>query len=172
MRTSTAVIMTLVALFSSINVEARSADDRSRSGHVAADVRVGLGSQHRRDRATDRRIDRRHQDRHERRDDRQRRHLNYRIGLRLLSLPAGYEVTRVGSKLYYYADGVFLIRDGSGYRVVAAPAGARLTKLPYGYRSIHVRSQRYYFIGDTYFVYVPAKRIYVVVDRPSGTTLG
>ncbi|MEM7705949.1 MAG: DUF6515 family protein [Pseudomonadota bacterium] len=122
----------------------------------------------REDRRDDWREDRQEDRRDDRRDDRWERYWRYRIGVRLATLPLRHSRVVIGSTVYYYADGVYLVQRGGGYVVVGAPIGARIVGLPYGFRSFWIGPRRYFYVNSTYYVYAPGSRDYVVVAAPSG----
>jgi hypothetical protein len=101
-----------------------------------------------------------------RRDERLERYIKFRIGVRLLSLPARYSRVMIGTSVYYYSDGVYFVGEKGAYVVVVAPIGARVGLLPYGFRSIYLGSRRYFHVNSTYYIYAPATRDYVVVKAP------
>ena len=53
---------------------------------------------------------------------------------------------------YYYAGGVFYVQSGSGYTVVAAPAGAVVHAVPEYTTVVYVGTTPYYYSGGTYYV--------------------
>lgn len=120
----------------------------------------------------DRREDRREDRRDDRRDERWERYWRYRIGMRLLSLPVRHTRVVVGPRVYYYSDGVYLEKVGSGYVVVRSPIGARVRVLPYGFRSVYIGPRRYFYVNATYYVFAPDTKEYVVVDSPPGADAG
>ena len=116
----------------------------------------------------DDRFDRREDRRDDRRDERWERYWRYRIGMRLLSLPVRHTRVVIGPRVYYYSDGVYLEKVGSGYVVVRSPIGARVRVLPYGFRSVYIGPRRYFYVNATYYVFVPDTKEYVVVESPPG----
>lgn len=116
----------------------------------------------------DDRFDRREDRRDDRRDERWERYWRYRIGLRLLTLPARHTRVVIGPSVYYYSDGVYLEKVGTAYVVVRSPLGARVRVLPYGFRSVYIGPRRYFYVNATYYVYAPDTREYVVVEAPQG----
>ncbi|MEM7358913.1 MAG: DUF6515 family protein [Pseudomonadota bacterium] len=101
-----------------------------------------------------------------RRDERLERYVKLRVGMRLLSLPPRYVPMTVGATVYYYDDGVYLVKKGSEFVVVSGPIGARVAILPYGFRSFYVGPRRYFFANHTYYVYVAETSKYEVVEAP------
>ena len=98
------------------------------------------------------------------------RHYNtHRVGLRVNVLPRTHVTVRVGGGRYYYSSGVYYRPVGKRYVVVSAPVGARITALPFGYISFHAHGRPYYYVNHTYYVYEPANKTYVVVEKPEGT---
>ena len=59
---------------------------------------------------------------------------------------------------YYYAGGVFYVQSGSGYTVVAAPAGAVVHAVPDYTTVVYVGTTPYYYSGGAY---------YVATDKPA-----
>ena len=146
----------------------RRGDSRNRRSDERRDDRRDDWRDDRRDDRWDDRLDRRLDRIDDRRDERWERYWRYRIGVRLLSLPARHTRVTIGTTVYYYADGVYLVRRGGGYVVVRSPVGARVAFLPYGFRSVWVGPRRYFYVNSTYYVYAPSTRDYVVVAPPSG----
>ena len=122
----------------------------------------------REDRRDDWREDRREDRRDERRDERWERSWRYRVGVRLVTLPLRHTRVVIGPKVYYYSDGVYLVKRSGAYVVVGAPVGARIARLPYGFRSFWIGPRRFFFVNSTYYVYAPDSRDYVVVEAPTG----
>jgi len=155
---------------------ARASADRER-GRVDATRKTKRRDEggSRRDHRGDR--DDRHDDRADRRDDRyddrrhdrRNRYLKFRLGMRILSLPARYHRVTIGRSIYFYSDGVYYVQQGSAYIVVRGPIGARVGILPYGFRSIYVGPRRYFLVNSTYYIYAPATNDYVVVTKPETT---
>jgi hypothetical protein len=150
----------------------RAGTERNRTGNRADDRRDDRRDDFRRDRRDDRRDDfrddRREDRLDDRRDERWERYWKYRIGVRLLTLPARHRTVVIGPTVYYYSDGVYLVKKGNAYVVVGAPIGARIGVLPYGFRSFYIGPRRYFFVNSTYYVYAAATRDYVVIAAPQG----
>ena len=113
------------------------------------------------------RRDRREDLRDDRRDDRARHYWKYRLGVRLLSLPARHRRLVIGPTVYFYVDGVYFIQQSGVYIVAAAPIGARIAILPYGFRSMYIGPRRFFRVNSTYYRYVVATNDYVVVAPPA-----
>ena len=176
-KTSTAIL--LITLFTAQNAEAGPRGDHyqrgkglAQRGDQMADRRVDRRQDHRQhERRADRRDDRfdhRLDRRRDYREDRWENYVKFRVGMRLLTLPARYHAMTVASQTYYYADGVYLIRRGNEYVVVSAPLGARLTVLPYGFRSFWIGPRRFFAFNSIYYVYEAGTKEYVVVEKPEG----
>jgi hypothetical protein len=58
----------------------------------------------------------------------------------------------VAPTTYYYAGGVFYLQSGSGYTVVAAPAGAVVHAVPDYTTVVYVGTTPYYYSGGAYYV--------------------
>ena len=78
----------------------------------------------------------------------------------------------VGGREYFYGDGRFYRYGPRGYAVVSAPIGARLRVLPAGYVSFRIGRIPFFFALDTYYMFDPVARMYVVVEPPPNAPKG
>ncbi|MGC4028981.1 MAG: hypothetical protein QM696_08930 [Steroidobacteraceae bacterium] len=84
------------------------------------------------------------------------------------SLPRGYARYSWNGRPYYYSSGHWYRPWGSQFAIVAAPAGLFVSYLPSYYTSFWYGNTRYFFADDTYYLYEPARRGYVVTSSPYG----
>jgi Family of unknown function (DUF6515) len=91
----------------------------------------------------------------------------HKPGHRVTVLPKGYVRLSLGNHFFHYHGGVFFSSRGGGFVVVAAPVGARVKYLPSGYTRIVVGHRHYFHINATYFLWEPATKNYVVVEKPA-----
>jgi hypothetical protein len=86
--------------------------------------------------------------------------------VRVEHLPPHYETIVVHKNNYYYNKGFFYRRDPRGFTIVTAPVGARIRVLPGGYSTVKFGRFSYYYLNGAYYRYLPAERIFVVVENP------
>lgn len=84
------------------------------------------------------------------------------------ALPARHVRYSWQGRPYYYAGGHWYRPWGSQFVLVAAPVGLFVSYLPGGYSSFWYGGTRYYYADDTYYLYEPARRGYVVTRSPYG----
>lgn len=84
------------------------------------------------------------------------------------NLPGGYRQYHWNGRPYYNHGGHWYRPYGSRYVVVGAPYGLFVNYLPGYYSSFWFGSTRYYYADDTYYLYEPARRGYVVTRSPYG----
>jgi hypothetical protein len=85
------------------------------------------------------------------------------------TLPGGYRQYHWNGRPYYHYGGSWYRPYGSRYVVVGAPYGLFVSYLPSYYNTFWFGSTRYYYADDTYYVYEPARRGYVVTRSPYAT---
>lgn len=85
------------------------------------------------------------------------------------SLPLGYLRYQWNGRPYYYSSGRWYRPWGSQFAIVAAPVGLFVSTLPGYHTSFWFGGSRYFFADETYYLYEPARRGYVVVSSPYGT---
>lgn len=73
---------------------------------------------------------------------------------------------RYNNKSFYRSRGVFYVRTGRSYKIVAAPIGFRLRTLPSKHVHILVHGKSYFYHYGTF--YIAQGREYVVVLPPVG----
>jgi hypothetical protein len=83
-------------------------------------------------------------------------------------LPTGYARYHWNGRPYYYSSGHWYRPWGSQFAIVAAPIGLFVSYLPGYHTSFWYGSNRYFFADDTYYLYEPARRGYVVTRSPYG----
>jgi hypothetical protein len=96
------------------------------------------------------------------------------------ALPHRYVSVRYRGGPYYYGGGVWYRPYGPRYVVVAPPIGIGVGFLPPYYTTVWFGGVPYYYADDTYYMWRPERREYVVtqppareaarVDAPSGNT--
>src|SRR5512139_1836495 len=84
------------------------------------------------------------------------------------NLPGGYRQYTWNGRPYYNYGGSWYRPYGSRYVIVGAPYGLFVDYLPGYYSSFWFGGTRYYYADDTYYVYEPARRGYVVTRSPYG----
>lgn len=75
------------------------------------------------------------------------------FGVRINTLPYGYNRIYVGSNPYYYNDGVYYRpnNNNAGYEVVAPPLHATVKRLPANATVTMIDGQKYYQVGGTFY---------------------
>lgn len=75
------------------------------------------------------------------------------FGVRINTLPYGYNRIYVGSNPYYYNDGVYYRpnNNNAGYEVVAPPLHAVVNRLPSNAIVTMIDGQKYYQVGGTFY---------------------
>lgn len=74
---------------------------------------------------------------------------NHLTTVRLAALPAGYSRLVHNDIAYYYVNGVYYVREPSGYVQVRPVAGIKLVSLPSAYTRIRVGSENLYRVNNT-----------------------
>jgi hypothetical protein len=88
-------------------------------------------------------------------------------GFAVRELPRAAYYTRYrGGRPYYFHEGVWYRRSGLGFVVIAPPFGIGIPVLPPFYTTIWVGGIPYYYADDTYYVWRPEAREYVVTEPP------
>ena len=86
--------------------------------------------------------------------------------VRVDHLPGHYETAMVHKNTYFYNNGFFYRRGPQGYAIIHPPIGARIRVLPRGYTIVKFGGLSYFYINGAYYNYIPAEKVYVVVDKP------
>jgi len=73
------------------------------------------------------------------------------FGLRIGTLPYGYNSFYIGPNPYYYYNGIYYRPYANEYEVVAPPLGAVVRQLPPGARAKVIDGQKYYELNGTYY---------------------
>jgi hypothetical protein len=84
-------------------------------------------------------------------------------------LGAGYRSYSWGGSPYYQHQGRWYRPYGSSYVIVGAPYGLFVPYLPGYYSTFWFGGSRYYMADDTYYMYEPQRRGYVVTRSPYGS---
>lgn len=88
-------------------------------------------------------------------------------GFAVRELPRNAYFTRYrGHVPYYFHEGAWYRRSGLGFVVIAPPFGIGIPVLPPFYTTIWVGGVPYYYADDTYYVWRPEAREYVVTEPP------
>jgi hypothetical protein len=107
---------------------------------------------------------------HDRYDSRYNHNRSYPArGYSTYHLPRGYYTSRYRGSPYYYYGGAWYRPYGPRYVVVAPPFGIAVSVLPPFYTTLWFGGAPYYYADDTYYVYRPERREYVVTEPPRGT---
>ena len=72
-------------------------------------------------------------------------------GIRINSLPPGFDEIPVNGVNFYYYGGTFYRNYGGGYEVTAAPVSAVVYNLPNGAQETTIDGNKYVFFNNTYF---------------------
>ena len=83
-------------------------------------------------------------------------------------LPPNHYVSRYRGSPYYFHGGAWYRPYGPRYVVVAPPFGIGLRVLPPFYTTVWFGGSPYYYADETYYVYRPQRREYVVTEPPQG----
>ncbi|MCC7402668.1 MAG: hypothetical protein IT214_14405 [Chitinophagaceae bacterium] len=74
------------------------------------------------------------------------------VGLRIGTLPFGFNTIYVGPRLFYYYDGIYYRPYGDNeYEVASPPLGAKVPALPGNARITLINGQKYYVSNGTYY---------------------
>jgi hypothetical protein len=84
------------------------------------------------------------------------------------SLPQGYYTAHYHGSPYYYNGGAWYRPYGPRFVVVAPPIGIGVQFLPPFYTTVWFGGMPYYYADDTYYMYRPERRQYVVTQPPTG----
>ncbi len=84
------------------------------------------------------------------------------------ALPQGYRPVRYRGAPYYFSRGAWYRPYGPRFVVVAPPIGIGLGFLPPYYTRVWFGGVPYYYADDTYYMWRPERREYVVTDPPAG----
>ncbi len=70
----------------------------------------------------------------------------------VFSFSQASSASQAAATQYYYDQGVFYVKSGEGYSVVAAPVGAKVKSLPSGYETVVIdeKTTNYYYGGAFY----------------------
>ena len=82
-------------------------------------------------------------------------------------LPPDHRTFHFHNDPFFYHGGHFYHHHNNGYIRVRPPIGLRLDILPDGYSRVYFGGMPYYYYDDTYYDYVPAEKVYIVVDKPA-----
>lgn len=83
-------------------------------------------------------------------------------------LEPGYRSYSWGGGQYYHQGGYWYRPYGGSYLIVSAPFGLFVPYLPDYYTTFWYGGSRYYMADDTYYLYDPARRGYIVTHSPYG----
>jgi hypothetical protein len=84
------------------------------------------------------------------------------------ALPGGYARHHWQGRPYYYHSGRWYRPWGSQFAIVRPPIGLSISYLPSYHTSFWYGGSNYYFADDTYYLYEPSRRTYVVARSPYG----
>ena len=84
------------------------------------------------------------------------------------ALPRGYVNVRYRGAPYYFYRGSWYRPYGPRYIVARPPIGIGLAILPPFYTTVWFGGVPYYYADDTYYMWRPERREYVVTQPPSG----
>jgi hypothetical protein len=84
------------------------------------------------------------------------------------SLPRGYVNVHYHGSPYYYRGGAWYRPYGPRYVVVAPPIGIGVGFLPPYYTTVWFGGMPYYYADQTYYLWRPERREYVVTQPPGG----
>lgn len=107
--------------------------------------------------------------REQRYDNRYNHNRSYPVrGYVARSLPRGYVNVRYRGSPYYFHGGVWYRPYGPRYVVVRPPFGLGIGYLPPFYTTVWFGGVPYYYADDTYYLWRPERREYVVTQPPPG----
>ena len=86
------------------------------------------------------------------------------------ALPQGYRSVRYRGSPYYFSRGAWYRPYCPRFVVVAPPIGIGVGFLPPYYTRVWVGGMPYYYADDTYYMWRPERREYVVTSPPAGDT--
>jgi uncharacterized protein DUF6515 len=86
------------------------------------------------------------------------------------ALPVGYHSVRYRGSPYYYSRGAWYRPYGPRFVVVAPPIGIGVGFLPPYYTRVWFGGMPYYYADDTYYLWRPERREYVVTEPPRGAS--
>jgi hypothetical protein len=84
------------------------------------------------------------------------------------SLPRGYVNVHYRGAPYYYRGGIWYRPYGPRFVVVAPPIGIGVGFLPPFYTTVWFGGMPYYYADQTYYLWHPERREYVVTQPPGG----
>jgi hypothetical protein len=84
------------------------------------------------------------------------------------ALPRGYVNVRYRGSPYYYYRGSWYRPYGPRYIVARPPFGIGIAYLPPFYTTVWFGGLPYYYADDTYYMWRPERREYVVTQPPAG----
>jgi hypothetical protein len=84
------------------------------------------------------------------------------------SLPRGYVNVHYHGSPYYYRGGAWYRPYGPRFMVVAPPIGIGVGFLPPFYTTVWFGGVPYYYADQTYYMWRPERREYVVTQPPNG----
>src|SRR6185295_2382768 len=84
------------------------------------------------------------------------------------ALPRGYVNVRYRGSPYYYYRGSWYRPYGPRFIVAAPPFGIGIAYLPPFYTTVWFGGVPYYYADDTYYMWRPERREYVVTQPPAG----
>ena len=115
------------------------------------------------------RDNRRDSDRIERIDNRYNHNRSYPVrGYVAAALPRGYVNVRYRNSPYYFYRGAWYRPYGPRFIVVRPPIGVGIGLLPPFYTTVWFGGVPYYYADDTYYMWRPERREYVVTQPPAG----
>ena len=92
-------------------------------------------------------------------------------GSSVRTLPHDRRIIKYRDTSYYFSGGVWWRPYHDYYVVVRPPIGLIVNFLPYGYTTIWYGGIPYYYAADTYYVWAPEYRAYVVTEAPSDSQI-
>ncbi len=104
----------------------------------------------------------------QRRDNRGNWNRSHRPPRYVNTLPGGYRQYNWNGRPYYHYGGAWYRPYGNRYVVVGAPYGLFVGYLPSYYSTFWFGGTRYFYADDTYYLYEPDRRGYVVTRSPYG----
>ncbi|WP_068472868.1 DUF6515 family protein [Saccharicrinis aurantiacus] len=73
-------------------------------------------------------------------------------GVKIRTLPVGYQKIVVGPKTYYYYYGTYYVMRSKKYEVVEAPIGAEIYSLPEGNKTVKLEGSEHYELDGVYYM--------------------
>jgi hypothetical protein len=92
----------------------------------------------------------------------------FALGAYVATRPRYTTTVYVSDTPYYYTSGVYYVSEGTGYKVVTAPAGAVVYAVPTATTVVYVSTTPYYYYGGAFYVATKEKATKPTEDDVKG----